>query len=192
MIQRRYLPAECYNPTRLLERREGSALHYVSGKWAFPHDRFNPELVWNLVRDLNYPGGQRVYGLVSVLETKSWSSYHWLIPRTGETWELVHPHYQAYHAGVSKFRGESHCNRFMFGVALIGDADTDFTAEQYFACAKLHRSLVGQFGIDVEAIVGHEDIAPGRKHDPGPRWSWPLFRALMAQPSAHGFYRWKV
>ncbi|NIA19348.1 MAG: 1,6-anhydro-N-acetylmuramyl-L-alanine amidase AmpD, partial [Xanthomonadaceae bacterium] len=80
---------------------------------------------------------------------------------------------RAWHAGISSFAGRDNCNDFSLGVELEGDDFQPFTAVQY---ERLNRLLVGirrrHPQVTRERIVGHADIAPGRKTDPGPFFDW--------------------
>ena len=90
----------------------------------------------------------------------------------------------AYHAGASRWRGRAGCNDFSIGIELVGDAVHDFTARQYAALARLCRALMRAHpGITQRRIVGHSQVAwpRGRKQDPGPRFDWARFRALIAR-----------
>lgn len=181
MIITRYLPRECYSH-KPMERVEGAVIHYVSARWQFPHDKFNLEMVWWQTRDLNVMPKDRYTRLLPAdTHPKVYdASYHSMVGRGGETWETVHPYYQAHHAGVSSFNGRADCNAFMLGVALVGDAVSDFTKEQYDACAVLMAGYVRRYDFPPENVVGHSDVAPGRKQDPGEHWDWQRYRRLLA------------
>ena len=155
---------------------KGVVLHFISCEWTMPSDPFNPELVWLLIRDLNF-GSDTRYSRVVREPTRTYASYHWLITREYDSpWELVHPYWQAYHAGVSEFKGQSGCNKFMLGIGIIATADSGYLANQYSTCAMLCSPLMKQHGFPIENIVGHSDVSPDRKKDPGPLWDWQNFR----------------
>lgn len=97
-------------------------------------------------------------------------SAHFFIRRDGEVIQLVSCLERAWHAGVSCWQGRDRCNDFSLGIELEGDDDTPFTAEQYRSLNRLIAALRGRYPI--KAIVGHADIAPGRKTDPGPWFDW--------------------
>lgn len=164
-----------------MDKIRGTALHFVSCRWTLPDDRFNPEMVWWQTRDYNFSPSQRHTRLLSKADhpQRGYASYHWLITREGERWALVHPAWQAYHAGVSEWNGRESCNGFMLGIGLINDEFTDYTKEQYNECAILHSELIGTHGFGEDQIVGHEQIAPGRKKDPGSLWDWKRFHRLL-------------
>ncbi len=102
-------------------------------------------------------------------------SSHFYIRRDGQLVQLVSCLQRAWHAGVSCWRGKQRCNDCSLGIELEGDDRTDFTAAQYCVLGSLIDALYKRFPID--AIVGHADIAPGRKTDPGPHFDWSRFVA---------------
>jgi len=103
-------------------------------------------------------------------------SAHVLIPRNGKLIQFVDFDKRAWHAGESCFQGQDNCNDFSIGIELEGADDIAFTDKQYFSLAALSKLLLQQYAIPKENIVGHSDIAPGRKTDPGPMFDWDKFR----------------
>jgi AmpD protein len=101
-------------------------------------------------------------------------SAHFLIRRAGELLQFVPCTKRAWHAGVSAWCGRSGCNDFSIGVELEGADDVPYPEAQYRVLAELVRALRAAYPI--AASVGHCDIAPGRKTDPGPSFDWPRFR----------------
>lgn len=90
---------------------------------------------------------------------------HYLILRSGTTYRLVEDKNIAWHAGVSKMPdGRTNVNDFSIGIEMINTMDRKYTADQYDALNSLIATLKGKYGI--KYILGHEDIAPGRKTDP--------------------------
>jgi N-acetyl-anhydromuramoyl-L-alanine amidase len=106
-------------------------------------------------------------------------SAHVLVRRDGELIQFVPCARRAWHAGASSWCGRSRCNDFSIGIELEGWDEAPFEAPQYDALAALSRSLRARYPI--VDIVGHSDVAPGRKTDPGPHFDWPRFHALVAQ-----------
>ncbi|RMH52300.1 MAG: 1,6-anhydro-N-acetylmuramyl-L-alanine amidase AmpD [Zetaproteobacteria bacterium] len=107
-------------------------------------------------------------------------SAHCLIDRAGDIHQFVPLAERAWHAGVSCWRGRERCNDFSIGIELIGDETTPFTEAQYHSAAALCRTIIDRYPtIDEESIVGHRDIAPGRKWDPGAQWNHARFLALL-------------
>jgi AmpD protein len=104
-------------------------------------------------------------------------SAHLLIRRDGTLIQFVDLRRRAWHAGESAFQGRSACNDFSIGVELEGSDDTPFTQAQYDSLVGVTGQLMARCpGIRPERVVGHCDIAPGRKTDPGPYFSWRAYR----------------
>jgi len=97
-------------------------------------------------------------------------SAHFLIRRDGRLIQFVPCTLRAWHAGASCWRGAERCNDFSLGIELEGDDFTDFADPQYEQLAALIAVLRRHYPL--RAIVGHADIAPGRKTDPGPYFEW--------------------
>jgi AmpD protein len=104
-------------------------------------------------------------------------SAHFLIRRDGAVVQFVSCLKRAWHAGLSSWRGIERCNDFALGIEVEGCDDQDFRPIQYIRLARLIRSLRRTFPI--EEVVGHADIAPGRKTDPGPHFDWQRLRRLL-------------
>lgn len=112
-------------------------------------------------------------------------SAHCLIRRDGEVVQYVPFTARAWHAGVSAFEGREACNDFAIGIELEGTDDGGYTAIQYQQLAKLAGVLAATYpAITPARMVGHADIAPGRKTDPGPAFDWTTWRALLAAEMA--------
>jgi AmpD protein len=108
-------------------------------------------------------------------------SSHVLIRRDGELVQYVPFTRRAWHAGQSCYRGRAACNDFAVGVELEGQDDAPYEDVQYLRLAALIKTLRERFpGIRNDAVVGHSDIAPGRKTDPGPAFDWRQLRTLLA------------
>lgn len=108
-------------------------------------------------------------------------SSHALILRSGETTQYVSFRQRAWHAGESIYRGRSACNDFSVGIELEGADDLAYEHEQYQRLAQLVRALRDAYAsLEQADIVGHSDIAPGRKTDPGPHFDWDLLGRLLA------------
>jgi N-acetyl-anhydromuramoyl-L-alanine amidase len=101
-------------------------------------------------------------------------SAHFLIRRTGELLQFVPCARRAWHAGVSAWRGRGSCNDYSIGIELEGTDDMPFAEPQYRVLAELARALRAFHPI--ADVVGHCDIAPLRKTDPGPTFDWARFR----------------
>jgi AmpD protein len=107
-------------------------------------------------------------------------SAHCFIRREGSVLQYVPFNKRAWHAGTSEFAGRNRCNDFSIGIELEGTDDTPYTHAQYIALSELTRKLLCEFpAITHDRIVGHCDIAPGRKTDPGAAFEWPRLFDLI-------------
>jgi len=97
-------------------------------------------------------------------------SSHFLIRRNGELMQFVSCLQRAWHAGLSQWQGRERCNDFSIGIELEGSDFEAFEAGQYRTLQGLIEALRQRYPI--RHIVGHSDIAPGRKTDPGPFFEW--------------------
>ncbi len=97
-------------------------------------------------------------------------SAHFFIRRDGTLIQFVPCTLRAWHAGVSSWQQRECCNDFSIGIELEGTDDLPFADAQYTTLAPLVQLLKQAYPI--RAVVGHSDIAPGRKTDPGPHFAW--------------------
>ncbi len=108
-------------------------------------------------------------------------SAHLLIKRSGEIVQFVPFHKRAWHAGQSSFQGRTRCNDFSIGIELEGTDDLPFEIEQYQQLSSTIRALLQAYPqITPDRIVGHSDIAPVRKTDPGPAFDWEYLKGMLA------------
>jgi len=101
-------------------------------------------------------------------------SSHFWIRRDGQLIQFVPCGLRAWHAGVSAWRGRERCNDYSIGIELEGSDELPFSEAQYATLAPLLTTLKRTYPI--ADIVGHSDIAPGRKTDPGPHFDWSRVR----------------
>lgn len=104
-------------------------------------------------------------------------SAHFFIRRDGALIQFVPCTARAWHAGVSSWRGRERCNDYSIGIELEGTDDIAYTSAQYSVLAALLKALKRRYPI--EAAVGHSDVAPGRKTDPGPGFDWDRLARLV-------------
>ncbi|MEJ2795455.1 1,6-anhydro-N-acetylmuramyl-L-alanine amidase AmpD [Iodobacter sp. LRB] len=97
-------------------------------------------------------------------------SAHFLIRRNGELLQFVPCSKRAWHAGVSSWQGRERCNDFSIGIELEGSDFVPFEAAQYQKLNALLKVLAAEYPI--EHLLGHSQIAPARKSDPGPFFDW--------------------
>ena len=108
-------------------------------------------------------------------------SAHFVVLRDGELLQFVSCDRRAWHAGTSQWHGRADCNDFSIGIELEGLEGTSFAPAQYLALGRLMQDIVEAHG--VVSVAGHEHVAPGRKHDPGGGFDWPLLIALLDWPA---------
>jgi AmpD protein len=112
-------------------------------------------------------------------------SAHFFIRRDGRTIQFVPVHGRAWHAGVSRWWGREACNDFSVGIELEGLEGGMFEPAQMRRLVGLLRDLIACWPI--REIVGHEHVAPGRKHDPGSGFDWAALAAALRRSSAKVF-----
>jgi AmpD protein len=144
------------SPIRLI------VIHYIS----LPPGQFDGNAITDLFTNQLNPTAHPDFAELAKLRV----SAHFLIRRDGSALQFVPCSRRAWHAGVSCWRGIDRCNDFSIGIELEGDDRQDFAIAQYQALRDLLTLLRQHYPI--EDIVGHADIAPGRKPDPGPRFDW--------------------
>jgi AmpD protein len=105
-------------------------------------------------------------------------SAHFFIRRDGQLWQFVSCLERAWHAGVSQWRQRNACNDFSIGIELEGSDQQAFEPIQYKILQNLLLALRQRYPI--EDIVGHSDIAPGRKTDPGPFFDWQQIQTMAS------------
>ena len=160
------------------ERPAGCAIdllvvHHIS----LPPGEFGGPGVVELFTNRLDPAAHSFYATVAGTRV----SAHFLIRRDGELYQFVPCGGRAWHAGESSWKGRTHCNDFSIGVELEGSDEAPFTDAQYGRLAVLTRALKARYPI--RDIVGHSDVAPGRKSDPGPQFDWARFRAMIKKLS---------
>ncbi len=144
-------------------------IHYIS----LPPGRFGGDAIEQLFTNRLDPRADPAFGELAGLRV----SAHFLVRRSGELLQFVDCDRRAWHAGVSRLLQRERCNDFSIGVELEGDGDHPFTRAQYRRLAALARQLCRRYPL--QFVVGHSDIAPGRKQDPGPFFDWPGWLASV-------------
>lgn len=101
-----------------------------------------------------------------------------MIDRQGQITQYVNFNDRAWHAGLSCFQGREKCNDFAIGIELEGSDNQPFTEQQYRTLRQLTRLIRQNYPlITPDRIVGHCDISPGRKIDPGKYFDWKRYLA---------------
>ena len=107
-------------------------------------------------------------------------SSHFYIKRCGRTVQFVSVYHRAWHAGASSWNGVADCNNYSVGIELEGSDRDSFTELQYQSLFPLCRQIMTLFPlITIDNIVGHSDIAPSRKTDPGAQFDWRRLCATL-------------
>jgi AmpD protein len=140
---------------------------------SLPPGEFGGDAIERLFCNTLAPDGHPYFRAIAGLKV----SAHVLIRRDGSAVQFVPLHLRAWHAGVSSFEGRERCNDFSIGIELEGTDSVPYTAKQYRRLIGVARLLMRQFPrIAPQRIVGHSDVAPSRKTDPGPSFDWQRFR----------------
>ncbi|WP_332674301.1 1,6-anhydro-N-acetylmuramyl-L-alanine amidase AmpD [Aromatoleum sp.] len=140
---------------------------------SLPPDEFGGPGVEELFCNRLDPQAHPYYATICDLRV----SAHFFIRRDGRLIQFVSADERAWHAGKSQWRGRERCNDFSIGIELEGCDTQPFEPVQYERLAALVRVLRAHYPI--ADVVGHSDVAPGRKTDPGPFFDWARLRALL-------------
>lgn len=148
-----------------------------------------------VIHNISLPPGEFGRGCVQQLFTNSLNAYehpyfaeikdlqvssHLLIERSGKLTQFVPFHQRAWHAGESNYFGRECCNDFSIGIELEGTDDIEYTDEQYRVLNAVITCLHMTYPeLHQQNIVGHCDIAPGRKTDPGASFDWDRVRKQL-------------
>lgn len=104
-------------------------------------------------------------------------SSHLYIKRSGGITQFVSLNERAWHAGLSVFNGRSNCNDFSIGIELEGTDEEGYTDYQYKSLVSVTSTIMTRYpAITSDRIVGHSDISPGRKTDPGNSFDWIRYK----------------
>ncbi|MCU7555551.1 1,6-anhydro-N-acetylmuramyl-L-alanine amidase AmpD [Alteromonas sp. ASW11-19] len=147
-------------------------IHNIS----LPPGQFNTTGIRDLFTGKLDPSADPFYEQIADLRV----SAHCVIYRTGQVEQFVPFSGRAWHAGVSSFQGQARCNDYAIGIELEGTDSQPYTEAQYHALHALSEYILSQYPlITCGRIVGHNDIAPGRKTDPGPAFDWCRYRQTL-------------
>ena len=146
-------------------------IHAIS----LPAGFYNTQLIKDLFLNCLDPGKDEFLESIKSLTVSS----HFLITRKGALIQFVPTHKRAWHAGISSYKGRQNCNDFSIGIELEGCDDEEFEKPQYHSLSKLINFLSIDLQINKQNIVGHADIAPDRKTDPGPLFDWTLLKSMI-------------
>ncbi len=146
-----------------------AVIHNIS----LPPGEFGGDAIARLFTNALDPAAHPYFAGIAHLKV----SAHFLIRRDGALVQFVPCHLRAWHAGVSSWRGRESCNDFSIGIELEGTDERPYTAKQYARLARVLSSARRMHPIT--DVVGHRDIAPGRKTDPGPAFDWDRLHSLV-------------
>ena len=156
------------------ERPEGVGVELlVIHNISLPPGEFGGRWIDALFQNRLDPDAHPYFKDIAALEV----SAHFLVRRDGALTQYVNTDARAWHAGVSTWKGRERCNDFSIGIELEGTDDAAFSGSQYEQLAQLTREL--QRAYPIQDIVGHSDIAPGRKTDPGSGFEWARYRSMI-------------
>lgn len=99
-------------------------------------------------------------------------SAHWLLDEQGQAEALVCESRRAWHAGAGSWQGRDDVNSRSIGIEIVNPGDRPFPAAQIDALEQMLGAMLTRHGLGPEAVIGHSDMAPTRKFDPGPRFDW--------------------
>ncbi len=147
-------------------------IHCIS----LPPEQFGGDYIDQLFCNRLDPDGHPYFREIYSLKV----SAHLLIRRDGSLTQYVAFDRRAWHAGVSSFRRRERCNDFSIGIELEGSVNQAYSEDQYRQLADVTRWLLAAYPkLGRDRIVGHSDIAPERKTDPGPWFDWDKYFALL-------------
>ena len=198
--------------TRLRESTvQVGADHWLEGviRCASPNcdDRSDPDdIALVMIHNISLPPGRFGGGLVQQFFTNCLDctvdpamqdldrvrvSAHLFVDRQGTVTQFVPFHRRAWHAGVSNHRGREGCNDYSIGIELEGADEVPYEERQYEALNAVVVALMRRYPrISLDGIVGHQEVAPHRKSDPGSAFEWSrlyrdVVRSIGASSGAH-------
>jgi AmpD protein len=148
---------------------------------SLPPGRYGGDWIERLFTNRLPPDAHEYFATIAQLRVSS----HLLIRRDGELVQFVPFHARAWHAGASVWCHRVACNDYSIGIELEGDDDTPYADPQYEALATAIGALRRTYAtlrpdpMGGARVVGHSDVAPGRKTDPGPCFDWPRLHAAL-------------
>ncbi len=129
---------------------------------------------------IHYTGMKKELSAINRLcNAKSKVSSHYFVKKNGSVLNLVPPLYEAWHAGKSSWKGFKSLNRYSIGIEIQNSGHDNkyenFSKKQITSTKKLLRYLIKKYKINQKNVLGHSDIAPERKKDPGEKFPWKEF-----------------
>lgn len=170
--QARFVPSPNYDDRPADQAIELLVIHNIS----LPPREFGGPYIEQLFTNCLNPDAHPYFRDICQLRVAA----HLLIRRNGEIIQFVPFHKRAWHAGKSCFAGREACNDFSIGIELEGADDIPYEEVQYEKLLEVSQILLNTYtDIKPQNILGHSDIAPGRKTDPGPAFDWDRYRSAL-------------
>jgi N-acetyl-anhydromuramoyl-L-alanine amidase len=152
-------------------------IHAIS----LPPGQFSGDAIERFFLNQLDPSAHPYFETIATMEV----SAHFLVRRDGDIVQFVSTEARAWHAGKSCWMERERCNDFSIGIELEGSDDVPFEPAQYRSLNTLISALTQHYPI--RSIAGHNDIAPGRKTDPGPHFEWAQLHEHAALTKRAGF-----
>lgn len=170
--QARRVPSPNFGPRPVACEPELLVIHNIS----LPPGEYGSDCVERLFTNCLDWDAHPYFDLIRGYEV----SAHLLIRRCGEAVQFVSFCERAWHAGRSCFEGRENCNDFSIGIELEGTDEEPYADRQYEVLSGVTAALLAAYpSLSAERIVGHCDIAPGRKTDPGEAFDWHRYRTSL-------------
>jgi len=163
----------CPSPNHGARPRDGDTELALIHSISLPPGEYEGDAVQQLFLNRLDPDAHPYYENLRGLRV----SAHFFIRRDGAVLQFVACDRRAWHAGASRWRERNNCNDFSIGIELEGLEGDTFERCQYAVLARLLRALARRWG--VREAAGHEHVAPGRKHDPGPGFNWQALKVAL-------------
>lgn len=174
LIHQRQVPSPYFNPRIKENDISLLVIHYIS----LPPEEFGGDFIDHFFQGNLDPNQHPYFEEIKGLRV----SAHCLINRKGEITQYVNFNDMAWHAGLSTFNGRDKCNEYSIGIELEGSNNQPFTEQQYQSLAKLTKKIMSVYpDITLDRIVGHNDISPDRKIDPGQYFDWKYYITLITK-----------
>jgi len=164
VVQARHCPSPNYNERPQTDDIGLIVIHNIS----LPPGQFGGCHIDELFSNCLDPHAHPYFTEIAGLKVSS----HFLIRRDGELVQYVPCDRRAWHAGQSSWQGRDNCNDYSIGIELEGTDHEPYSSAQYARLRALIKLLQQHYGIPPQALAGHDQIAPGRKTDPGPAFDW--------------------
>ena len=165
LTQATKVPSPNYDDRPMNQNLSLLVVHCIS----LPPEQFGGDYINQLFCNQLNPDEHPYFKEIYQLEV----SAHLLIKRTGEIIQVVPFDKRAWHAGLSEYKGQPRCNDFSIGIELEGSENQPYTEQQYTQLIAVSNALLAYYpSLSKQNIVGHCDIAPERKTDPGDSFCW--------------------